>query len=356
MSVEVSALVWKSDVGPANKRLVLLALADNANDAGFCHPGLAYLHGKTGVGRSTIIRIMNELETDGIVQRRDRRRSNGSRRSNAYRIDRQALASRSRTVSAAEENDLAALFEEPQVADIVPARDYGSDDVGVGPSDQPADQGEDEEPQVEHMVPERDSVDEERTARSEGVPPRSDAWSRSGTTPVPERDPLNRHKNRHSDRQTSSPAAPPSAEPAPDAPPEPLRHDVDQLCTRLRDRMVGNGCKAPTITKAWRDAARLLLDKDERDLTKALNLLDWTQDDDFWRANIQSMPKFRAQYDQLRLKAVAEHEQKQRQTTRDSQRQQSRTSAASAATSDGFAQYRARLAAEAARERIGVSA
>jgi hypothetical protein len=88
------------------------------------------------------------------------------------------------------------------------------------------------------------------------------------------------------------------------------RPDVDALCTRLRDRVVANGNRAPTITRKWRTEARLLLDKDGVELSKALALIDWCQADSFWNANIMSMPKFREKYDQLRSKALAEHRQK----------------------------------------------
>ena len=101
----------------------------------------------------------------------------------------------------------------------------------------------------------------------------------------------------------------------PTSPAPPPREDVELLCQRLRDRMIGNGCKPPTITDTWRTAARLLLDKDGRELDKALNLIDWATDDEFWAANIQSMPKFRAQYDTLRLRAIADHNAKRRAAT-----------------------------------------
>lgn len=91
---------------------------------------------------------------------------------------------------------------------------------------------------------------------------------------------------------------------SPSTPAPPPREDVEQLCRRLRDRMIGNGCKPPTITKAWRNSARLLLDKDGRELEKAMQVLDWTMKDSFWMANVQSMDTFRNQYDKLRLKAV----------------------------------------------------
>lgn len=84
------------------------------------------------------------------------------------------------------------------------------------------------------------------------------------------------------------------------------RPDAEALCNRLADLMIGNGCKPPEITKKWRDAARLLLDTDKREFDKAMRLIEWCQKDEFWRTNILSMPTFRRQYEQLRLKANAE--------------------------------------------------
>ena len=85
------------------------------------------------------------------------------------------------------------------------------------------------------------------------------------------------------------------------------RDDVDSLCTLLADLIEGNGSKRPTINKQWRDATRLLIDKDGREYDKAERLLRWCQADEFWRANILSMPKFRDKYDQLRLAANKQH-------------------------------------------------
>lgn len=84
------------------------------------------------------------------------------------------------------------------------------------------------------------------------------------------------------------------------------RPDADALCNRLAELMIGNGCKPPEITQKWRDAARLLLDADKREFDKAMRLLEWCQKDEFWRTNILSMPTFRRQYEQLRLKANAD--------------------------------------------------
>lgn len=88
------------------------------------------------------------------------------------------------------------------------------------------------------------------------------------------------------------------------------RPDVEALCTRLHERVTANGFNV-TITPTWRQQARLLLDTDGRELDKALALIDWATSDEFWRANIQSMPKFRQKYNQLRLRATEDWKRRQ---------------------------------------------
>lgn len=88
-----------------------------------------------------------------------------------------------------------------------------------------------------------------------------------------------------------------------------IRSDVDALCSRLHERITANGAKA-TITKRWHDSARLLIDRDGRELDQALRLIDWATDHSFWSANVLSMPKFREKYDQLLIQARREHEQR----------------------------------------------
>lgn len=91
------------------------------------------------------------------------------------------------------------------------------------------------------------------------------------------------------------------------------RPDVDRLCEHLADRIQGNGSKRPTITKGWQDAARLMLDKDERPEHEIRAAIDWCQSHEFWRANILSMPKLREKYDQMRLQASSRPAQPRRQ-------------------------------------------
>jgi hypothetical protein len=84
------------------------------------------------------------------------------------------------------------------------------------------------------------------------------------------------------------------------------RPDVDRLCAHLADRIEGNGSRRPSITKRWRDSARLMLDRDGRTEQQVIMAIDWCQGHEFWRANILSMPKLREKYDQLRLQATRE--------------------------------------------------
>ncbi|MDT0302935.1 hypothetical protein [Streptomonospora wellingtoniae] len=84
-----------------------------------------------------------------------------------------------------------------------------------------------------------------------------------------------------------------------------VRDDVERLCAHLQKRVTDNGKPAHlvTITKRWRDAARLMLDRDGRTEDQIHTAIDWCQDDTFWMANVQAMPTLREKYDTLRLQA-----------------------------------------------------
>jgi len=81
------------------------------------------------------------------------------------------------------------------------------------------------------------------------------------------------------------------------------RDGVERVCARLADRIEANGCNRPTITKGWRNTARLMLDKDGRTETQITDAIDWATADEFWRANILSMAALRKHYERLRLAA-----------------------------------------------------
>lgn len=87
---------------------------------------------------------------------------------------------------------------------------------------------------------------------------------------------------------------------------EKKREDVERLCEHLQKRILDNGARktSANVTDAWRRDARLLIDRDEVAEAEAHRVIDWCQDDSFWKQNILSFPKFRKQYDQLRIKAI----------------------------------------------------
>lgn len=91
------------------------------------------------------------------------------------------------------------------------------------------------------------------------------------------------------------------------------RPELLALCEHLADRIEANGSRRPRIGQRWLTAARLLVDVDGRSPGQVHAAIDWCQNDDFWRANVMSMPKLREKYDQLRLAASRSPRNRDRQ-------------------------------------------
>lgn len=77
MSVRIMTAVWAMDL-PAKDKLVLLALADCANDEGIAWPSIATLARKCGCDERTIQRNLRVSEAAGIL-RREEIRGKGNR-------------------------------------------------------------------------------------------------------------------------------------------------------------------------------------------------------------------------------------------------------------------------------------
>lgn len=86
--------VWESDVQPAGKRIVLLALADSANDEGVCWPSMATIARKAGVGLSSARKACASLEEEGLLEREERRVEHARNKSNIYVINVSKLEAR----------------------------------------------------------------------------------------------------------------------------------------------------------------------------------------------------------------------------------------------------------------------
>ncbi|WP_345969627.1 helix-turn-helix domain-containing protein [Sulfurimonas sp. HSL1-6] len=83
MSVKLMEKAWNADVKKSDK-LVLLALADNASDEGYCWPSWETIMRKTGVSQATLSGVLKRLEDMGLVRREHRKRKSGSNASNGY--------------------------------------------------------------------------------------------------------------------------------------------------------------------------------------------------------------------------------------------------------------------------------
>lgn len=112
MSVKVMSLVWYSDIEKPSSKFTLLALADRADDNGFCWPGIENLMVKTSQSRASVFRALKELEAAGWIKRANRYRD-GHRITNIYRIDLIKLRQHQHAADSGSENDLNKYFTEP---------------------------------------------------------------------------------------------------------------------------------------------------------------------------------------------------------------------------------------------------
>lgn len=78
-------MTWVFDLElPPTPKLVLLVLADHADDQGFCFPGIATISRRASVSERTAMRVLARLEESGHIARSRRHLVNGNRTSNGY--------------------------------------------------------------------------------------------------------------------------------------------------------------------------------------------------------------------------------------------------------------------------------
>lgn len=83
MSVKQSGYAWEARID-ASSKLVLLAIADHANNDGVCWPGIEYIVYKTCLSRRTVLRQLKKLESDGYITVQKQYIKNGQRLRNVY--------------------------------------------------------------------------------------------------------------------------------------------------------------------------------------------------------------------------------------------------------------------------------
>ncbi len=84
MSIEVMSAVWKNAPVKGGDLLVLLALADHANERGMCWPSIPTLAEKSRLSERQVYEIIGRLERKKLI---DIDRGAGSRRGNFYRVN-----------------------------------------------------------------------------------------------------------------------------------------------------------------------------------------------------------------------------------------------------------------------------
>lgn len=86
MSNKVVNWVWMQRVGDAEAKLILLKLADQANDDGECWPSRRTIAEACETSVSTVTRSVRYLITWGFISVVERQRDDGARSSNLYRF------------------------------------------------------------------------------------------------------------------------------------------------------------------------------------------------------------------------------------------------------------------------------
>lgn len=77
MSMLLMVKAMQCKVGNATRKLVLLKLADHANDMGVCFPSYQYIADQCEMGRRTVIEHINALVKAGFVKKKERKTPDG---------------------------------------------------------------------------------------------------------------------------------------------------------------------------------------------------------------------------------------------------------------------------------------
>lgn len=84
MSVNMLRLAFEAQTERTADKLVLLKLADHANDDAECWPSQAHIERHTGLSKRTIIRSINRLEKSGFLTKKPTVRKDGTKGRNRY--------------------------------------------------------------------------------------------------------------------------------------------------------------------------------------------------------------------------------------------------------------------------------
>ena len=85
MSIKVMSWVWEQDLPPLDK-IVLMAIADHADDDGYAWPGMKRIAEKCSMEKRTVQRHVEKLQEQQLLKVESRQRHDGSSSSNGYTV------------------------------------------------------------------------------------------------------------------------------------------------------------------------------------------------------------------------------------------------------------------------------
>lgn len=87
MSLRTLSWAWEQELTNPTQKLVLLALADHADDNGTCWPSMNLIADRCLLSTRQVQRIAADLEQHGLISRERRRRPDGSLGTYTYRLN-----------------------------------------------------------------------------------------------------------------------------------------------------------------------------------------------------------------------------------------------------------------------------
>ena len=84
MSIKLITKVFNETSLNPTQKLIMIALADNANDDGICYPKIENIMKKTSLKRTAVVNNLKKLEEKSMLQKTFRAKKKGGRYSNIY--------------------------------------------------------------------------------------------------------------------------------------------------------------------------------------------------------------------------------------------------------------------------------
>ncbi|MGY6772391.1 helix-turn-helix domain-containing protein [Gallibacterium sp. ZY190522] len=244
MSMLLMVKAMQCKVGNATRKLVLLKLADNANDNGVCFPSYQHIADQCEITRRSAISHIEALIETGFVEKKTRKTPEGNT-SNLYVLH---LDRDSENSAPPSENDSLG---------VVKNLHHPSENISPTPS-------ENISPRTSHSI--NQSIN--HISSSEKISDGGDG---------------KKSKFKFSDDDMRA------------------AHWIFEKIQKLKPTLDPNAKPKGGFEK-WANEIRLMRERDGRTHFDICDLFQWANQDDFWKTNILSPTKLREQWDQLIIK------------------------------------------------------